>query len=368
MPEENLNQNEETMHFVSKTNLQQYTAKVKEHVASHHDSSKLDVAPDGTTTLLDNNNKINISYIPDAVIGQLEFQGTWDASIDDPPQITRTPVKGDYYLCDNPGPYLPDGDEMDVDFEVGDWAVYDGTNWQKIDNTDAVTMVNGQKGAIDTYKGVYTVSVTYFKGDIVQYNNLLYLSLVSNNTGNTPDTSTSYWKVFGSAGGVEKNDIIEDVEELDWHNIEDASDFVRVLSTGIVYYKSKTYAGGLYSYTWRKLQIDSIFVDEKTVDSISVPDVSYEDVLDLVNIIEGGGIALIVSGSDPAHCYQLINYNEENEKLTGFIIRTDSAFVKYTVDNDEETVSTTVTKDPVVSSHQITAVTVGTDTIDITIS
>jgi hypothetical protein len=31
---------------------------------------------------------------------------------------------------------------------VGDWAVYNGTAWQKIDNTDAVTSVNGYTGTV----------------------------------------------------------------------------------------------------------------------------------------------------------------------------------------------------------------------------
>jgi hypothetical protein len=31
---------------------------------------------------------------------------------------------------------------------VGDWAVYNGTVWQKVDNTEAVTSVNGQTGAV----------------------------------------------------------------------------------------------------------------------------------------------------------------------------------------------------------------------------
>jgi hypothetical protein len=35
-----------------------------------------------------------------------------------------------------------------TDWKVGDWAVYNGTAWQKIDNTDSVTSVNGFTGAV----------------------------------------------------------------------------------------------------------------------------------------------------------------------------------------------------------------------------
>ena len=34
------------------------------------------------------------------------------------------------------------------DWAVGDWAIYSGTAWQKIDNTDAVTSVNGYTGTV----------------------------------------------------------------------------------------------------------------------------------------------------------------------------------------------------------------------------
>jgi hypothetical protein len=35
-----------------------------------------------------------------------------------------------------------------TDWLVGDWAVYNGTIWQKVDNTETVTSVNGQTGAV----------------------------------------------------------------------------------------------------------------------------------------------------------------------------------------------------------------------------
>jgi hypothetical protein len=35
-----------------------------------------------------------------------------------------------------------------TDWQVGDWAIYNGTVWQKVDNTDAVSSVNGQTGTV----------------------------------------------------------------------------------------------------------------------------------------------------------------------------------------------------------------------------
>ena len=35
-----------------------------------------------------------------------------------------------------------------TDWKVGDWAIFNGSVWQKIDNTDAVTSVNGYTGTV----------------------------------------------------------------------------------------------------------------------------------------------------------------------------------------------------------------------------
>ena len=46
-----------------------------------------------------------------------------------------------------------------TDWQVGDWAVYNGTAWQKIDNTDAVTSVNGYTGTVVLGYGDITTGV-----------------------------------------------------------------------------------------------------------------------------------------------------------------------------------------------------------------
>jgi hypothetical protein len=35
-----------------------------------------------------------------------------------------------------------------TDWQIGDWAIFNGSVWQKVDNTDAVTSVNGQVGTV----------------------------------------------------------------------------------------------------------------------------------------------------------------------------------------------------------------------------
>lgn len=79
---------------------------------------------------LDSNGKVPMSQIPDSLIGGMTYQGTWDASTGNPP--TTTPEKGWYYVVNVAGNTDLDGI---TDWNVGDWAVYNGTAWEKIDNT-----------------------------------------------------------------------------------------------------------------------------------------------------------------------------------------------------------------------------------------
>lgn len=97
--------------------------------------------------------KISLSVIPDSVLGQLEYIGTWDATTgkavsDTRPLeggVIRAYRKGDYYIVKTAGTKLPDTKtitELDG-LQIGDWIVYNGTTWDKIDNTDYIKTVAG---------------------------------------------------------------------------------------------------------------------------------------------------------------------------------------------------------------------------------
>lgn len=65
----------------------------------------------------------------------LTFQGTWDATANDPPLASGVGNKGDYYVVGTGGATDLDGI---VDWVPGDWATFNGTVWQKVDNTEPV--------------------------------------------------------------------------------------------------------------------------------------------------------------------------------------------------------------------------------------
>jgi hypothetical protein len=94
---------------------------------------------------LDSGGKVPVSELPAAVLGALSYQGTWNASTNTPTLVSGTGTKGYYYVVSVAGNTNLDGI---TDWLVGDWAVFNGTAWQKVDNTDAVTSVNGLTGTV----------------------------------------------------------------------------------------------------------------------------------------------------------------------------------------------------------------------------
>ena len=78
-------------------------------------------------------------------VGAVTYKGTWDADTNNPDLVTDTPTQGDYYVVNVAGNTDLDGI---TDWEIGDWAIYNGSVWQKVDNTDSVSSVNGQVGTV----------------------------------------------------------------------------------------------------------------------------------------------------------------------------------------------------------------------------
>ena len=107
---------------------------------------------------LDAGGKVPLTQIPDSVLGQLSYMGTWNASTNNPalanPPASTT--QGDYYVVSVAGT------QFSISFEVGDWIISNGTAWEKVDNTDAVASVFGRLGVVTAASGDYSaVQITY---------------------------------------------------------------------------------------------------------------------------------------------------------------------------------------------------------------
>lgn len=99
---------------------------------------------------LDSGGKVPTSQLPAAVIGGLNYQGTWNASTNSPAITSGSGTKGYYYKVATAGNTTIDGNN---DWGVGDWIVFNGTTWDKVDNVDLVSSVAGKTGAVTLVKG-----------------------------------------------------------------------------------------------------------------------------------------------------------------------------------------------------------------------
>jgi hypothetical protein len=80
-----------------------------------------------------------------ALVGGVMYEGTWNASTNSPTITSSVGNKGDYYVVSVAGSTTIDGIS---DWKVGDWIIFNGSVWDKVDNTDAVSSVNGFTGAV----------------------------------------------------------------------------------------------------------------------------------------------------------------------------------------------------------------------------
>ena len=242
------------------------------------DTSKLNVEPIPGTPLLDTGKKINTYYLPDSILGQVRYCGTWDASSNSATNATFSeqakptessiwvPRAGDYFICTKAGKYSPSGFSIKAiaitgndDYQPGDWALINSVSfvgadtipdWGKIDNTDAVRSVNNRIGDVKTYQGDWLASTQYRVGDFVQKDNVLYIC-IKDAKGEavqpTTDNTNQYWKPCGSVISVNgKTGVINIWRDLhNSNNTYKAGDLVQQAETSEIYVCLKDTAAGI---------------------------------------------------------------------------------------------------------------------------
>ncbi|MCG5241862.1 discoidin domain-containing protein [Azospirillum doebereinerae] len=95
---------------------------------------------------LDGDGKVPTSRLPAAILGALNYQGTWNAATNTPAiPAAASGNKGRYYVVSVAGTTVINGE---ADWQVGDWIVSSGASWGKVDNTDRVRSVAGRVGDV----------------------------------------------------------------------------------------------------------------------------------------------------------------------------------------------------------------------------
>lgn len=142
-------------------------------------------------------------------ITTLVYEGTWNASTNTPTLASGVGANGHYYVVATSGSTNLDGI---TDWVVGDWAIFNGSAWQKIDQTNLVSSVNGEVGAVvldaadvgaiatvasaDSSVTVTTVGTAV---DLAVYSSPRLIAQVRNETGATLTKGTVVY-ISGAAG------------------------------------------------------------------------------------------------------------------------------------------------------------------------
>ena len=86
-----------------------------------------------------------INYAPPSLLkGTVTYKGTWSAATNTPTLINPpdSTTNGFYYVVSAAGT------QFSLSFNIGDWIISNGSAWEKVDNTDAVSSVFGRTGAV----------------------------------------------------------------------------------------------------------------------------------------------------------------------------------------------------------------------------
>ena len=139
-----------------------------------------------------------------AISGFVTYEGTWNASTNTPALASSVGTKGEYYVVSTTGSTNLNGITA---WTQGDWAIFNGSVWEKVDNTDLVTSVAGRTGAVTLttadISGLGTIAtqaasnVSITGGSIT---GITDLAVVDGGTGasTAPDARTNLGLVIGT--------------------------------------------------------------------------------------------------------------------------------------------------------------------------
>lgn len=163
---------------------------------------------------LDAGGKVPASQLPNSV---MEYLGTWAASTNTPTLANGTGNAGDVYIASDSG--TVDFGAGNISFAAGDWVIYDGSQWQKSVNSNAVASVNG-----------FTGIVVLDTADISEDPSNLYFT-------ETRVRDTDLAGFTSGAGSVTSSDsVLSAIEKLDGNNLatqDDVDDLVTLSGVAV---------------------------------------------------------------------------------------------------------------------------------------
>ena len=155
-------------------------------------------------------------------IGALNYKGTWNASTNSPTLTSGVGTKGDYYVVSVAGSTNLDGQTL---WGVGDWAVFNGSIWQKVDGGDSGNFVNISVSALTGYMFANGTSNVTASTTIP----------VANVAGAVPNTTTITAAGLLSGGGNLASNVTITLNNVPVANVTGAvPNTVNVLASGLL--------------------------------------------------------------------------------------------------------------------------------------
>lgn len=124
---------------------------------------------------LDSSTKIPIALLPDSILGNVGFGGTYNGVVvtasSSYPELDGQPLpdpedyEGVYFI--STANYTNDS----KNYEIGDWILSTGIIWEKVDNSDAVSTVFGRNGNVVANAGDYNTSQVTENAGYLYYTN-----------------------------------------------------------------------------------------------------------------------------------------------------------------------------------------------------
>jgi hypothetical protein len=137
--------------------------------------------------------------------GAIVYQGTWDASINSPTLTSSVGTQGHYYVVSVAGSTNLNGI---TDWQVSDWAIFNGSVWEKVDNSEVAYVSNVATGTGLTGGPITTTGTIAIANTTVSLGNYGSATEVATFTVNAQGQLTNAANVTitgvapgGSAGG-----------------------------------------------------------------------------------------------------------------------------------------------------------------------
>jgi hypothetical protein len=124
--------------------------------------------------------------------GGLSYQGTWNATTNTPTLASSTGTNGYYYIVATAGSTNLNGI---TDWQIGDWLLFNGSVWQKIDQSELVASITSSDGSIVVTTTGSTVDLAVSQTSPAS----VLLERVRNSTGATLTKGTAVY-ISGATG------------------------------------------------------------------------------------------------------------------------------------------------------------------------